>query len=534
MRLRYEYCRTKKLIPLPLLKGIKERLTNRMGFLHRTFIASLLIMACLLCSKLAFTQESPGIVQGNFAGSQTVRINPATMLQSKVYMDLQLLSVTAFGQNNFAYVPGKDYNTIPLVTGKEQLPIYGPNGNNFLYYTNTRKKKAEAIANIYGLSAMVQTGDHAFAFHTAARSYTSLNRVPYEVPIFGTEDLGYTPLHNIRFEDYNVDVSSMHWGEIGLSYAYAFHKQVNHHWAAGITAKYLMGYTGAFLSIDNVDYMVLNDSTINIFNMNASAGLALPLDYNNNDFPDPGKTFKGKGIGFDLGLTYTRKKEGYQRNNPSRICEQPYRDYFWRLGVSILDLGAINFKDNAQEHTFNDVNLLWDRVDTVSYTDVNTLMNQLSETFLGSPTASLSNNSFKIGLPTALSVQFDYHYKQNWYLNATWVQPFSVSQHSVRRPAQLAVTPRYETDWFEAMLPLSLYEYQTPRIGAAVRLGFFTIGTDRIGTLMGLSDLNGMDIYASIKINFRRGVCLGNKDTGACMNADNYKPRRTKGLFRRR
>lgn len=512
--------RKARLIKMMLIKDIQTKL--------------LLSFIGLFGSFTMMAQESPGIVQGNFAGSQTVRINPASMLQSKVYMDFQLLSFTAFGQNNFAYIPGSDYNTLPLVTGKEELPTYAPNGNNFLYEKNTRKKNGQAIANVYGLSAMVQTGDHAFAFYTAARSHTSLNRIPYEVPIFGTENLGYEPLHNIRFEDNNVQVNSLHWGEIGLSYAYAFHKQYNHHWAAGITVKYLLGYSGSYLAIDDVDYMVLNDSTVNIFNMNASAGLALPVDYDNNDFPDPGKTFKGRGIGFDLGLTFTMKKEGYQRNNPSRICEQPYRDYFWRIGFSILDLGAVNFKDNAQAHTFNDVQLLWDRVDTLGYTDVNTLMAQLSETFLGSPTASLSSNAFKIGLPTAFSLQFDYHYKQNWYLNATWVQPFSASVHSVRRPAQIALTPRYETDWFEAMLPLSLYEYQIPRIGAAVRLGFITIGTDRLGTLMGLSNLNGMDIYASVKFNFRRGVCLGNKDTGACMNADNYRPRRSKGLFRRR
>jgi hypothetical protein len=103
----------------------------------------------------------------------------------------------------------------------------------------------------------------------------------------------------------------------------------------------------------------------------------------------------------------------------------------------------------------------------------------------------------------------------------------------VRRPAQIAVTPRYETDWFEAMLPLSLYEYRLPRIGAAVRLGFLTIGTERLGTLFGVADINGMDVYASVKFNLRKGVCLGNRDTGACYNADNYKPRRKKflGIF---
>ena len=344
--------------------------------------------------------------------------------------------------------------------------------------------------------------------------------------VLGVESLGYAPLQNILFEDQDVDVASLAWGEIGLSYAYAFHKTANKHWAAGITLKYLMGYGGMFAKIDKVDYMVLDKETISFYDMNADFGFALPVDYNNNDFPDGNSMFKGRGLGVDLGITYTLKKEGFQNTNNRRICEQTYRDYLWRFGVSILDLGAINFSKNAQKHEFRNVDALWENLNDLQFDNLNALMAEVSEELLGSSTASLAGNKFKIGLPTALSVQFDYHYKQNWYLNATLIQPLQLSQYGVRRPAQLAITPRYETDWFDAMLPLSLYEYKVPRVGAAVRLGFFTIGTDRIGTLLGMGDINGMDIYFSFKINLRRGVCLGNRDTGACFNDDSYNPRK--------
>ncbi|MBZ0243858.1 MAG: DUF5723 family protein, partial [Bacteroidales bacterium] len=435
-----------------------------------------------------FAQESTGITQGNFAGSTSTRINPANMLQSKLYFDLHLVSINAFGQNDFVYIPGSDFNLVPLIRNSEQLPKYPQTGESYRYYDNTKRKSGSAISNNYALGGFLQTGDHAFAFHTAARSYTTINNLPYEMAVLGVNSLDYAPLQNILFKDQNIDVASLAWGEIGLSYAYAFRKVANEHWAAGITLKYLMGYGGMFGKFDNVDYMVLDRETIAFYDMNADFGFALPLDYSNNDFPDGGELFKGGGLGVDLGITYTLRKEGFQNYNKQRICEQSYKDYYWRLGVSILDLGAISFSKNAQKHEFRDVNALWENLNDLQFDNMNEMMAEVSEELMGDADASLADNKFKIGLPTALSVQFDYHYKQNWYLNATLVQPLQMAQYAVRRPAQLALTPRYETDWFEAMLPVSLYEYQILRVGAAVRLGFLTLGTDRLGTLLGIPD----------------------------------------------
>jgi len=77
----------------------------------------------------------------------------------------------------------------------------------------------------------------------------------------------------------------------------------------------------------------------------------------------------------------------------------------------------------------------------------------------------------------------------------------------LRRPAQISLVPRYETKYLEFSLPIQLYEYRYPRIGFAARFAFLTIGTERIGTYLGLADLNGLDIYFSIKLNIAKGSC---------------------------
>ena len=491
------------------------------------------LLLFFLISTESFSQESPGITQGNYAGSSMARINPSAMLQSKNYMDFSLVSITAFGQNNFAYLPGSDINVLPLISGKEDFPSYPPNDNNFLYFKNHKSKTASMLTNVYGLGGMVQYGEHVFAFHTAVRSYNSARNLPYEIPVFGAESLGYEELHNINFIDYDFSSTSLSWAEIGISYATTFYQENNNHWGVGITVNRMQGLGAAFLKAQNIDYVVLNRNTIQINDMNADAGFSLPIDYQSNEIPY-GPIFKGGGFGVDLGVTFTRKKDGFQRNRSDRMCSEPYKDYEWRAGISILDLGSISFKNNAELHRFPVENKRLENIDKINFTNLDQMMKELSTRMLGSADASYVTDAFKIGLPTAISGQFDYHLTEDWYLNATIVQPVSVSEYSARRPAQLAITPRYEKAWFELLVPVSLYEYSTARVGLAMRLGVLTLGTDQLGTLFGLGKIQGVDFYASLKFNFRKGVCLFGNDNGACSSDYGYKPRKKSLLKHKR
>lgn len=470
--------------------------------------------------RSAVSQEMPGLTNSNFAGSNAVLINPANMVLSKIYFDVHLFTAGAFVQNNLVYIPANDYKIMDFLNSSKDLPTYPPNNNNFTYYKNALDKYAFNSERIIGPSAMMLYGDHAFSFQTSVRTALSATNIPYEIGVFSIEGLRYPPFYNVNFWSKNERVGAMAWGEVSFSYAYAFKKEFRDHWSAGISVKRLMGYSAGFMRVKELNYVVLNDSTLNIRNLTADAGFSLPVDFDNNDFPIHDPFFKGGGFGFDLGVTFTRMKQGFQRNNPRYICEQPYSDYKYRVGVSLLDIGAINFKHNAQLHQFVDGNAFWQNFDTTNYSNINQLARQFSEVLLGDPDASLKGSKFRMGLPSAISLQFDYHYRQNIYINATIIQPLVIWKYGVVRPAQLAVTPRFETDWFEFSLPFSLYQYRLPRLGAAVRLGVVSLGTDRLGTLLGMTDLTGVDIYASVKFNLRKGRCLRSKGTSYCENEE--------------
>lgn len=495
-----------------------------------TILFFLFVLTTLLKPDPLQSQEMPGMRQGNFAGSQSVWINPANMFQSKVFFDVQLGALSGFAQNNFAYIPANDFRSYQILNEDVNLPVYEPSNNNFLYRTDERTRFGTVNIHLGGPSALFINGDHAFALNTAVRSYASTNALPFEVPIFGVEGLSYPPLYNIRFTNTNLQMGSMMWGEVGISYAYSFYKAYRDHWAAGITVKGLMAYGGGFLNLAHADYVVLNDSTMNILNVEGTAGMALPIDYDNNDFPASGSFFKGGGIGFDFGITFTRTQLGIQRHNPVRVCEQPFNDYEFRLGISLIDLGYVNFTNDAQLHYYEGSHF-WESVDTMGFTNINNLTRDLSRVFYDDEEASYTDNRFRMGLPTALSIQFDYNFMPDWYVNATLIQPIRLLENTITRPAQLTLTPRYETDWFEFGVPIGLYEYRMPRIGVFARIGYFTIGTDRLGTLFGISDMDGMDIYASLKFNLRRGICIGGRDSGACARDDLYKKAMKRGFL---
>lgn len=478
-----------------------------------------ILFLVLFASLFVRGQEMWGVVGTNYSGSNSALLNPALMHGSKLYMDINLLTADMFAESNYLFIPREDYRPGLYLQEGAELPTYGRKNQSFDHYTEERRYSAYSNIFAKGPSAMLVYNQHAFGIHTAGRTVVSGNQLPYDITNFAYESLDYYPQWNVNYLDDDLSFGAMAWGEIGLSYANLFYKYGFDQWSAGLTVKYLMGFSGAYLRVDNLDYLVLNDSTVDIRNMDAEAGFALPIGLNNNDFPD-GPNFKGSGVGLDLGITYTRMRQGHSNRKYRQLCKQPHKDYIYRIGFSILDLGGISFKNNAQKHAYDGVSHYWPQIDTLTYSNVNNLAAELSNRFYGDPTASLLAEQMRMSLPTALSLQFDYHYFENWYIGGAFIYPIMFSNSYLKRPAQIAAIPRYESRHFELSVPLSLYEFTKPRIGLAARVYFITVGTDKLGSYLGMSDFTGADLYFSIKINFGKGFC--GKQMGATCDGSVY------------
>ncbi|NOX86289.1 MAG: hypothetical protein GXO86_10055 [Chlorobi bacterium] len=471
-------------------------------------VSWLTISFFVLWGPHAVGQEMFGVTLGNYNGLTGSLINPAVMTNSKNYLEINFIAGDIFAFNSAAYIPASDLTIWDLFKQDTQFPVYGEKKSSFLIYTNRNPKYAVQNTRFLGPSAMFQYGNHSFAITTGFRFFTSANNIPWEMPVFGYEGMDYGPINNVSFDDYHVDAVTQAWIDVGLSYAYNVYHFLDNQVTVGVTARKLWGYMGVYGQINNVNYIIPNDSVLNILNLNGEMGFAVPVDYSNNDFPLHNPVFKGSGVGFDVGVVYT-KRRFIDDNRWKKPCGQEFKEYVYRIGLSILDIGRVKYSKNAQLHTFNDVSAYWVNYDTISYSSVNEVVQEISNVFYGDPNASYSGNSFKIGLPTAVSLQFDYNIERwkNVYFGLVWIQPVRLNRHSLRRPAQISLVPRYETKYLEFSLPIQLYEYRYPRVGFAARFAFLTIGTERIGTYLGLADLNGLDIYFSIKLNLTKGSC---------------------------
>ena len=457
------------------------------------------------------SQQAPGANLGNYAGVNSLQLNPSALHNSKSYLDIQFFGVDVFVQNNYLYMNKSDYRFTNLLKPGYILPShlenYGTEQRIFYHTTNQNDKNGFFQNRINGPGAMLVLGHHAFAISTALRTIVSTQNVPYEIANFIYLGLNYRPQQNIEYlHNKPVRGSGMAWGEIGVSYSHTFFSRGFNVLSAGISLRRLFGLGGLYFEATQLDYTVLHDSTIEIKNLNGEIGFSLPADYSGQTVVTT-PVIKGGGFAADFGITYTRLKQDHQNQYFNTLCEQLPEDYLYRIGVALIDIGGIRFRHNASKMIIDNRSASWNNLSDEDFEFSHQFLDSLSYKFYGDTISAWAGNHFTCWLPSSLSVQFDYHINKNWYINASLIHGFRMSKSSISRPTELSVTPRYETSWFEADLPVSLYNLQLVRIGFAVRIYGLTIGTDKLGGLFHIKDFTGLDFYMSLKLFLSKGKC---------------------------
>ncbi len=476
-----------------------------------------LLLLLVHSSSQTLGQQMLGSVFSNFGGINTAQINPALITGSKVYLDVNIVSVNSFFKNDWAYIPKQDKNIWEIIRMDTIIPKYGEYKYTgmYTYYDNLNPKTFTQSTRVIGPSAMLQAGQHAFGIGIQTRMVVSAKDIPYEIPLFIYEGLTYDSLQNVIFDDNDFSFSSLTWSEVSASWGYDFHRFYKSKLSFGVNAKLLLGHEGAYSVNKNAKYVVYDPRTIEFYNYEAEYGMALPIDYDSEEPIYQNPLVKGYGLGLDVGFVFTRLKNSFPHRGGRKLCSKPYEEYLYRIGISLLDIGGITFKQNAQKHNFDNVNVYWAEFDTLEYHNLNVTMQQLSQAFYDDPNKSKTDDKISIGLPTTISLQFEGNFIKDIYLAALWIQPIQFNAKQVRQPSQISIIPRYENSLFALSLPVSLLEYEYLSLGAAVRVGPLTVGTERLGVLLGVSDIDGVDIYFSLKFSLSKGRC-STQNLGAC------------------
>ncbi len=469
-----------------------------------------MLFLLLFGGNSTFAQDMLGIRNSNYAGIQGLGMNPASIHTSRIDIDINLIGIGATIENDFIYIPQDELkffgikNIMNKMDNKEYLDEFQFQNAEGLY-------NAYSAVAVYGPGAMFNIKNkHTFAITTQFRHHVSANDVDGHIAKYAVEGLGYDPLHGNVFSATDFQLNILNWLEYGLSYATTLKETEKGSLTMGVTLKLLNGLAGAYAENPDLRYDVLNDSDM-VFLPGSSIDYGR-TDYNSFDeVSNYGDFVNGSGFGADIGFTYDFLKdpsEWQYEMDGAKQHDPTLNRYKLRLGFSVIDLGKINFKDNSGVYHLetNDIGYYNDyNVD--EFDDNIDFDKSMSAIFYnGDSLASFRNDDFKMNLPTALSLQVDWNAYKKFYVNAAYTQGIKNSKPGVDKANVLSVTPRYETKWFDVSLPISYYNYASDvtRIGLAMRFASFYIGSDRIGSLFGLSDMYGMDVYAGLKFSINK------------------------------
>ena len=480
-----------------------QGITNQKSFSMKQ-ICTLLIF--LLLTYASNAQEMLGIANSNYAGTNGLSLNPSSMVDSRLDLDVNLFTIGVSADNDYLYM-SKD--SLKFFGFKRIVDLAGNRGylDKFSFGNKDKQFNAGVYSVVRGPSATFHIKKHWVGITTQVRTAASLSSVGAPIAKFAYEEDGlkYDSLQNQLFEDAKFDIAAMIWGEIGLSYGHEILNRGKHYLKGAFTVKRLYGYGSAFIHNEGFSYNVQSDSVFTVYNPDVTYGHSFNEEIEGTAYND---LINGRGWGFDFGVAYEfrPKHEDTKYEMDGERIEDPNENHYkLRVGLSIYDLGKIKFDENATFADFNDATIsFWPGYDTINFINTYDFDTTISNYTYGNPTKSIKDNKYSVGLPHALSMQVDYNIWKKFYANLTWIQSIKTQNVSVSAASLISITPRYELKWFEASVPISMYQYSAFRVGLAFRLGSLIIGSDKFGSLLGLSNLGGMDAYLGLKFSLPR------------------------------
>lgn len=438
-----------------------------------------------------------GIAGSSRAPINTVYNNPSSIVDSRAFLDIQLVGASVFARNNFVFLPGGSLNGPAL--SKLNEPGYNLGRNNYSAYTQVK---------VGGPSFYFPIKQNAFAITSAIRTVVDLRGLNEPLGNYLVNGFQYRPQMGSQQQVKDLRTHALSWGEIGFTYGTIISKRGDMLTQGAISMKRLWGIAGLGLRIDDWTYTVVDSSRIETTSFRGEYGFNDPtrdgFNWNN-----------GKGYAFDLGITFKQRFKSSEGYTPYDPCTDG--DYRYRLGFSLLDIGRIKFNAPTFRNIFNQSEQNeWNDFAGTQIEDISDIDSLLTEGL-----GAAQNNSdfipFTMMLPGAFSAQFDYNLGHGFYIYSVLNAgiPWK-GRLGVQRASFLGVAPRFESKRFEFSIPVTLYEFRQPLVGMALRLNSIVIGSDDLTGILFKRDIYGADFYISLKITtFRHWKCKTKKQKKA-------------------
>ena len=468
-----------------------------------------------------------GLRGSQYGGVTNVDYNPA-IANSPFFIDINLIAAAATINNNYV---GLDRQVIlhPVLFNSANFQ------QDFLHErVNGRDKNAYAGAQLTGpLSFMFQFGRkghkrqnaiaftcHANLVANAENVNETLARIAYYG--LGTNAQAATNFLGQSLSNANLGLKAAAWNDYGITYSRVILDKGENLIKVGGTLKLEQPLAGAYAQLNNLNYKWPEYDLLSINRTSVSyaysEGLITSKGYSASAIAQNlpgylGNVFNTKyavpTVAADMGAVYEWHPD-HEKYSPDYNCDcQSLKDrdrYKLAVGFSIMDFGALRFKrgDYSQNFYANINN--WEVAGDKFPNGLQSLDDTIRARFQILPTKS----TFTLWLPTRFNIFIDYNiYKEFGVTVATMVSPdMSPTQNMLTQVTTFSVTPKYDNRWIGVYLPLSYDVYGNFSMGATLRLGPLTIGTQDLLGLFAKKYVYNADIHASLKITIPyNGIC---------------------------
>lgn len=448
-----------------------------------------LLVLLMVGSMSVKAQSYIGYLTDNYSGVNSVIANPANITDSRFKTDINIAGFSAFAGNDY-------YGVNVLDATKDEYDFD-------LDATKSPSEDNNGAVNfdVMGPSFMFNINEKSsLAIFTRARSMVNVSEV--NGTTIDNVDNDDTDDFFVNEGDFNTFGHA--WGELGVTYARTLMDKGEHFLKGGITVKYLQGAGTAYTYGKDVTVDYDADGTDpNTGSLTTTGELTYGYydDFDNDDYDY--ELPEASGIGADIGFVYEWRPnhEDYKTTSAdgSTYNHKYENKYKLKLGLSITDIGQINYKEGTQEvFDINGVD-----IDEDDFDEGDDFADAL-ETIYGVGTIT---NGYKVKLPTAIHLNADYSFTKRFYVNLN--TDFSLISKGKEKASRISnivsLTPRFESKWFSFYVPMSVVEHNGFQAGAGLRAGPLYIGSGSAITALASDNSKGADVYAGLKIPVYQG-----------------------------
>lgn len=459
-----------------------------------------LIIIGLCFSFVSVAQQSLGISSSNYSGTNALHFNPASVVDSRYKLYLNLIGDDISAISNYIQFK-RPLNEFQNLAGSETQ-----NGRDKNLFITNDVRGPSLLYSINQKNAIALTSKLSLGF-----SATDMTEVTAQLFRYGvTKDFNFEKIN----PNQKLAVNTNGQIEFGLTYGREIVNDEDWYLKGGLSVKRIIGLYSLHFLGNNIttsfikDQNAYQETRINIENLDLDYGFTKGKSFENFRFKPEwlfGNAPAGTGWGFDIGFVYEFRPNFYQYNYTDKgktKFDPSVNKYKIRVSAAITDIGKVNYNNpfyvqQYQAEGINNAIFYEERFARIRNADeISTLVDETVRIKNG-----VGGNSFEVNLPTTLNVSVDYLLKDNIYLTAIASKKlYKTYQIGLQRPDVFAIMARYETKWLEVSLPISFINYRTLTLGVSARYGPIFVGTDYLSGLLNIGSPRGVNAFLGLSV----------------------------------